>query len=150
MLLVTVLASGCSEDSAEPTGEQATVTGKVTYDGTPVTLDSSVVFSCLDPAVTAAGEIDSLGNYTLRPANPDVGIPIGRYRVMIRPPAPPPVQMGSEEYKQIMQQGANAEAARTPTAGDIPEKFTSFDTSGIVLELKPGPNTFDFDLAKLK
>lgn len=69
---------------------------------------------------------------------------------MIRPPAPPPVQMGSDEYKRIMEGGANPQAAPPATASDIPEKFTSFDTSGIVLELKPGPNTFDFDLAKLK
>ena len=130
--------------------EQASVSGTVTYDGAPITVDSSIVFSCLDPAVTAAGEIDSLGNYTLRPANPEVGIPVGRYRVMIRPPSPPSVvpAMGSPEYQRMMTQGGMA-ATETAAPKDIPAKFMSFDSSGLVLELKPGPNDFDFDLAKL-
>jgi hypothetical protein len=150
-LMLCLVISACSEESAGPTGEQASVSGKVTFDGTPVTVNSSVVFNSLDPAVTAAGEIDSQGNYTLRAANPEVGIPVGRYRVMIRPPTPAPVTdaVDTAEYQKMMQTGGSATPPQVEAPKDIPAKFSSFDSSGIVLELKPGPNTFDFDLAKL-
>lgn len=147
--LCVLVAYGCGDEAGTPTTEQATVSGSVTYDGKPVPVDTSILFSCQDLAANAAGQVDSLGNYSLRAADPAVGIPVGRYKVMIRPPvsAAAAPAMGTPEYEKVMQQGGVREAPPPPK--EIPEQFTSLETSGIVLELKPGPNEFDFDLAQL-
>jgi hypothetical protein len=147
--LAALLLSGCGEDTAAPTTEQAEVTGKVTFEGKPVPVDTSVLFSCQDLAANAAGQVDSLGNYTLRAADPAVGIPVGRYKVIIRPAssASAAPAMGTPEYEQLMQQGGNMEVPPSPK--EIPAEFMSPETTPIVLELKAGPQTYDFDLAEL-
>ena len=40
-------------------------------------------------------------------------------------------------------------AAKVPVPKEVPEKFHTFEKSKLVLEVKTGDNTFDFDLAKL-
>jgi len=149
VLCGTLLGCGESAPKKEP---QAEVSGSVTFDGAPITIDSAVIFSSKDKGATAAGKVDSLGKFQLAAGNPNIGIPAGRYQVMIRPPAAAAVEVSqnSEEYKKMMMAGA-AKATKPTAQGtkDIPAKFHSFDTSEIVLELKPGPNTFDFPLDKL-
>ncbi|MGE5192860.1 MAG: hypothetical protein ACM3U2_10180, partial [Deltaproteobacteria bacterium] len=102
---------------------------------------------------TAAGTIDSLGKFSLKEADPSIGIPAGRYQVLIRPPEPPPVTTGSAEYEKMMTGGKPADMTQVPKAEqlapDIPSKFYAFATSGLEVEVKAGPNTFDFDLVKL-
>jgi hypothetical protein len=147
--LAALLLGGCGDDAATPTTDQAEVTGTVTYEGKPVPVDTSVLFSCQDIAANAAGKVDSLGNYTLRAADSSVGIPVGRYKVIISPPssAGAAPAIGTPEYEQMMQQGGTREAPPPPK--EIPEEFMSPDTTPIVLELKAGPQTYDFDLAEL-
>jgi len=146
-----LLTAGCG-DSAPPKEAQAEASGTVTFDGSPITLDSAVVFYCKDKGATAAGKVDSLGKYQLVAANPEIGIPAGRYQVKISPPTPPAAEVSpnSDDYKKMMMSPASQ--AQKPTVEgtkDIPAKFHSFETSELVLELKPGPNTFDFPLDKL-
>jgi len=142
---------GCGE-SAPAKEAQAEVSGSITFQDSPVTLDSSIVFYCQEKTATAAGKVDSLGKYQLTAGNPNLGIPVGRYQVMIRPPAPVAASTdpNSEEYKKMMMStGGAATKVKQEGTKDIPAQFQSFDTSGIVLELKAGPNTFDFALDKL-
>lgn len=147
-ILCSILFSvtGCGEKEAKPTDPQASVSGSVTFNGTPVTVDSSVVFICKDKGATAAGLVDSLGNYSLRGGIGSIGIPAGRYQVAIRAPNVPAPAVGTKEYEEFMS-GKNKQSERPK---DIPSQFEMFETSGIVLEVKPGENKFDFDLAKLK
>jgi len=121
----------------------------VTNDGKPVTLDSQVVFYNSEKGLTLAGTLDSLGKYSLTPADPKVGVPSGRYQVCIKPPVAAVIQMdpSSPEYAKMMQGGDSGTPAST--AIDIPEKFSDVKTSGLVFEVKEGPNTYDFDLSKL-
>lgn len=151
VLVCGTFSVGCGE-SAPKKEPQAEVSGTVTFNDSPITLDSAVIFTSKDKGATAAGKIDSLGKYQLAAGNPNIGIPAGRYQVMIRPPAAAAqeVSQNSDDYKKMMM--AAGGTAKKPTAEgtkDIPAKFHSFESSGIVLELKPGPNTFDFPLDKL-
>ncbi len=150
-VLGTFVIQGCEKGTPAPTGEQASVTGSVMLDGKPVALDSSVVFFCQDKDATASGKVDSLGKFSLKAARPAVGIPVGRYVVMVRPPEKPmstsaAAGPSSPDYQKAMMQGGDA---KPPTSTDIPEAFLSLDTSKLALELKAGPNTFDIDLAKV-
>ncbi len=138
-------AVGCGEKEAKPTDPQATITGTVTNNGANVTPDTTVVFFCKEKNATAAGLVDSLGKFTLRGGVGSIGIPAGRYQVMIRAPEPPAPALGTKEYEDFM----SGKAKRPEPAKDVPAQFGSFDTSGITLEVKTGDNTFDFDLAKL-
>ncbi len=140
------MLAGCGGEP-KPTTEQAAVTGSVTFDGKPVPLDSSVVFYCGDHAATAAGKVDSLGKFQLAASIPRIGIPAGRYQVMIRPPAPPTANVSDPAgYAQMMQpKKTTAEEG----IKEIPKQFMAFATSKLIFELKPGPNNFDLDLAKL-
>ena len=128
--------------------QQATISGKVTLDGTkPAPVNASVVFSCTEKGAIVSGKVDALGSYTIQAAQKSIGIPAGKYQVMIRPPEEPPVKMDSEEYKKRMMSGG---AKKEEPKSDIPAKFHSFDTSKIELDIKPGANpNVDLDLSKL-
>ena len=141
-----VSLAGCGGDEGlTSTDPQASVSGKVVYEGKPIPLDSAVVFYCADKGVTASGKVDSLGAYSLTGSIPALGIPAGRYQVMISPPSEPPPEVGDPGYEQFMM----GQIKEPPRPKEIPEKFSSFATSKLVLEVKEGENTFDFDLAEL-
>lgn len=146
-LLCVVSLCGCPKGASTPTTPQASVGGSVTYDGTPVTLDANVVFYCKDSNATASGQVDSLGKYSLVASDKKVGIPAGRYQVGISPPVKvSPQAVDSPEYKAMML----GQSKPAPPPKDLPVKFHSYMQSGIILEVKAGENTFDFDLAKLE
>jgi len=139
---------GCT-GAKGPTGEQASVSGSVTFDGKPVTLDSSVVFYSKDGSITAAGQVDSLGKFSLRGGDASKGMPPGRYAVMVRPPEKAAPQVGTEEYKKAMMAGMQSPKATAAGPSDIPAQFLAFESSGLVVEVKAGENNFDFPLDKL-
>lgn len=138
-------AVGCGEKEAKPTDPQAQVSGTVTFNGANVIPDTSVVFYCKDKNAMAAGLVDSLGKFTLRPGVGTIGIPAGRYQVMIRVPEVPAPAIGTKEYQDLM----SGKAKRPDPAKDVPSEFGSFETSGISVEVKTGENKFDFELDKL-
>jgi len=124
----------------------------VTNDGKPVTLDSRVIFFNKDKGLTLIGVLDSLGTYSLVAGDPKLGVPAGRYEVSLAPPAPPIIEMNqsSPDYQKMMSAGgAPAPPSGASKAPDIPGKFLDPKTSGLVFEVKEGPNTYNFDLSKL-
>lgn len=137
--------AGCGEREAKPTDPQASISGTITNNGASVTADTSVVFYCKEKSATAAGQVDSLGKFTLRPGVGSIGIPAGRYQVMVRAPDPPAPVLGTKEYEDFM----SGKAKKPEPAKDVPPQFGAFDTSGLSVEVNSGPNNFDFDLAKL-
>lgn len=145
-----MIFSGCGPAAKVPdASKQAQISGKVTLDGSkPVPLDSTIVFFNTEKSATVAGKVDALGNYSLRPADKSVGIPAGRFQVMVRPPDPPMVSMGqNDDYKKMMSTPASTK--KEPSKTEIPAKFHAFDTSKIILEIQPGSNKIDLDLSKL-
>ena len=145
-LACTIAAAGCGgEREAKPTDPQASVSGTITNNGANVTADTSVVFFCKERNATAAGQVDSLGKFALRPGAASIGIPAGRYQVMVRAPDPPAPVLGTKEYEDFM----SGKTKRPEPAKDVPAVLGAFDTSGVSVEVKVGENNFDFDLAKL-
>ena len=102
-LACAIAAAGCGgEREAKPTDPQGSISGSITYNGTNVTPDSSVVFYCKEKNATAAGQVNSQGKFTLTPAVSSIGIPVGRYQVMVRAPEPPAAPVGTDGYKDFM------------------------------------------------
>ena len=155
IFITTIIgSSGCGEAKKKPDAStMATVSGSVSINGKSVAQESHVIFFNSEKAATAAGKTDALGKFTLKEADPSIGIPAGRYQVMIRPPDPPPLQVGSDDYKKMMTAGAAPVAGGPPKPAEriseIPSKYHDFLTSKIALEVKVGPNTFDIDLGKI-
>lgn len=146
VVAIALASSGCGGDGeSKPTDPQAKVSGTVTNNGANVTTGSTVVFFCSEKNAMAAGLVDSLGKFTLNPSVGSIGIPAGRYQVMINPPNPPAPVIGSQEYQDLM----SGKSKAPERAKDVPHAFGAFETSGIVLEVAAGDNKFDFDLAKL-
>jgi hypothetical protein len=144
VMLAGVLV-GCGDGVPEPTDAQAKVSGTVTFEGKPVTVDTAVVFYCAEKDATAAGMVDSLGNYTLSGGDKAKGVPAGRYEVMITPPVKAAPAVGSDEYQQMMM----GKATKVELPKDVPVKFHTFETSKLVFEVKEGENKFNFELDKL-
>jgi hypothetical protein len=77
LVLLTLASSGCS------TGSGLTkVTGRVTYEGVPLT-KGSISFVSDDGGKNAAGIINEKGEYTLSTHQPGDGAAPGQYRVCI-------------------------------------------------------------------
>ena len=150
-LVILVGASvlpGCStggggRDYKIDPAQQATITGTVKYGKKTLPVGCVVTFFNPDVAIAAVGFLDEAGNYTLKPAEKETGLPAGKYLVTITPPPPPP--MTAEEYKKME---ANAMAMTQKVYKELPPKFYNSLSSGLAFEIKPGPNNFDIDLEK--
>ncbi len=149
--LAVSLSVGCGAKAPpKPKTEQASISGTVKNGDKNVPVNTEVVFENAKEGLTIAARTDSNGKFQLSATDPRIGIPVGRYRVAVRPPtaAVAPVQPGSADYQKLMQSGG--QAAPPPVAGSelIPGKFHKFEESGLELEAKVGQNDFPIDLSK--
>ncbi len=152
IFLSVAINSGCGNGGPKlDPSLQATITGSVSVKGELIPVDSSVYFSCKETGTTAAGKIDSLGKFSATPPDPKRGLPKGRYHVMVRPPAPEavPASPGDQRYRDMMMSGGKALKSTTEPSL-VPSSFLLLETTKLILEVKPGPNNFDIDLAKIK
>jgi len=78
--------------------------------------------------ISARGTIGPDGSYSMSTNTPGDGVPAGAYKVSV---APPPI--------------ANPDA---PAASPFATKFSSFDSSGLTFEVKPGKNDFPIQVTK--
>ena len=121
-----LLESGCAPSGS--TGpETANISGKVTFGGEPVR-EGTVTFEARESGYVGEAELKSDGRY-------EMSIPIASYNVAVRPPmvevataedTPP-----SMDYKEVK---------------NIPNRYRSFETSGLKAEVKAGGSTADFDM----
>jgi hypothetical protein len=118
LLVAVVLLAGCS--SEEPT---ASVSGKVTLDGAPVSAGTVLLMS--DDGQAASAELQSDGSYTLN-------CRLGSFKVAVSPP-PPADPLSNPD-------------ATTSAAVEIPQKYHDFGGSGLTTEVKEASNTFDISL----
>ncbi|MGL6096676.1 MAG: carboxypeptidase-like regulatory domain-containing protein [Fimbriiglobus sp.] len=142
------ITAGCGGDDVggrtykiDP-AEQSTISGTVKFGKQNVPHKSRVSFSNPDLAITAVGSVDENGNFTLKPAENNTGLPAGKYKVTITPPPPPPPT--EEELRKM---DGNAMTRRAIVSPNLPEKFYNVMTSGLAVAIAPGPNTFEIDLA---
>jgi len=117
-----LLLAGCGS-------KVATVSGKVTLDGKPLT-KGDVAFYAGGAAALATGSIDSSGNYTLRTGT-DRGLTPGNYQVTI---VANDIVEPTTEFAPLMPKLIT------------PAKYSSASTSGLTAEVKAGSNTHNFDL----
>mgnify|MGYP001254879868 CR=1 FL=1 len=109
---------GCGSD--EP--PMGSVSGKVTYEGQPLTADPQGFVTIVDDKTGsgASAAIDTSGNYHIP------SVLIGEYAVSVHSMPPPP---GGEWIKL-----------------DIPEKYQDLESSGLSVTVEEGENHAAFDL----
>lgn len=115
------LLVGCSNNAAS-------VSGKVTLDGKPLTKGGVSFYA--SGAAAASGQIDASGNYTLSTGT-EKGLQPGNYQVTI---------VANETILPIDQFASPVPKLITPA------KYSNATTSGLTAEVKRGKNTFDFNL----
>jgi hypothetical protein len=113
-LLVVMTGAGCDREKfAGP------VTGKVTYNGSPVTAGNLNFVSTTGAA--ASSKIDASGNFSI-----DEPLQAGEYKVFISPPVQEPSAPGTKPT--------------TPFKFVVPEKFREPNSSGVIVTVKGGKN----------
>jgi hypothetical protein len=117
-----LLLAGCGSSAA-------TVSGKVTLDGKPLT-KGSIAFYGGGAAALATGSIDSSGNYTLLTGT-ERGLTPGSYQVTI---VANDIIEPTNELTPLMPKLIT------------PAKYSNATTSGLTAEVKAGSNTYNFDL----
>jgi hypothetical protein len=132
VLLLAVAVVGCGHKTT-------TVRGKVTYQGTPLTMGSVIMIS-EDGKINARGSIQSDGNYVITNA------PTGKVKVGVANPPPIGARGGQPlsgppndpETKQAAELAARYVAS--------PDTYTDPEKSGLSYEVPSGGKTIDIDL----
>jgi hypothetical protein len=142
--LSTCLAAcaGCG-----PRGPQTVpVSGKVTFDGKPVTAGTIMFWPNSGEAV-ASGQLGPDGSYRLTTHPNAEGAVPGVYRVTIAVNADDPALAAKAAGKQ-RELGPLAGPVRplVQVPGTVPLSYGDRQTSPLTAEVKPGPNTIDFNL----
>lgn len=132
------LSIGCGGPSDQP--ELGQVTGTITLDGQPLG-GVAVVFQP-DNGRPARGRTDAAGRYELTYIRQTLGTKVGRNRVEVAP------DEGAEESDT--EDVANPDAPQQPVESvksrkpAIPARYNT--NSELEVDVKPGDNTFDFEL----
>lgn len=117
-------------------GQESSVAGKVTLDGSPLTLSpgssGTVTFKSTSGGGMAQGQLDSSGNYSLNTGS-DAGLKAGAYKVTVVATEMPPADPNNRSFVPIPK----------PLT---PAKYGNPDTSGLTADVKPGKNDQNFDL----
>jgi hypothetical protein len=112
--------------------ELAKVTGKVTYNGKPVT-KGTITFVTIDKTGrNATGAIQPDGSYTLQTEEPGDGAQLGDYNVTI-----------AARDEEILDY---TPPKPIPPKRLVPEKYEKPQTSGLTKKVVSGSNSFNFDL----
>lgn len=143
VLVGSVWLAGCG--SNRPT--TAPVQGKITCGGQPV--PEGVVTFYPEQGRPATGRIQPDGTYRLTTFEPDDGALIGKHKVTIEavrfPQAGPQPKSMEEEIRMAMEK-------KSPRSGPpqpqwlVPPRYAKRETTPLVFEVRPGPNTANFDL----
>jgi hypothetical protein len=106
------------------------VRGKVTLPSGQAAAGSQVVFEGEQEGnvVSARGDVQADGTFQMSTHQPGDGVPVGKYRVQVNPPP-----MVDAEARSV--------APFNP-------KYSSFDTSGLQFEVKPGAGELSIQLTK--
>ncbi len=122
VLLGACLAlTGCAEET------EGSVSGKVTYQGQPVT-EGTVNFYSTETGIAAQANLDSSGAFRF-----EVPLPLGAYKVYFQPPSPPQLPPGSPPPPKVDFR--------------VPMKYQDATQTPLTEEVKAGVNEFSFDLS---
>ncbi len=141
LLAAVYLAAGAGCGPKHP--QTAPVSGRVTYQGRPLTT-GRIAFQP-EQGRPAIGDIGPDGTYRLTTFEPGDGALPGHYRVTVESMrvtgtvAPPPKSL-AEEGRSKSRQGRHA------VEWLAPEKYARLPSTPLTAEVKPGPNSINFDL----
>jgi hypothetical protein len=126
LLALLVCLAGCGQGKTVPVNGQVKL-----KDGSDVSVlkGYSLTFEPEGGKTSAVGEINADGTFQLSTFGANDGAEPGTYRVAINQPANP-----------------NPDAP--PTKSKLPAKYGNLDTSGLVVEIKPGQKIVELDLEK--
>jgi hypothetical protein len=111
---------GCSK--GKPT---STVSGKVTYQGKPVT-SGEVNFYAPQMGIGANAKLDSSGDFRIAQS-----FAAGTYKVFIQPPLPEQLPPGQVSMQKPF---------------NVPRKYLDVNSTPLSREVKPGSNDFPIEL----
>jgi hypothetical protein len=144
-LILVATVAGCGSDL-----DLAPVTGRVTFNGKPVT-EGEITF-LPDNGPQAAGMIQPDGTFRLTTLSPGDGAVVGRHQVSIRATTVTGGSMAPATFEQEMewaQQGAKS-GGQILIPGTVtwlvPEKYSNPETSELTAEVQSGENSFEFNL----
>ena len=132
LLLGVCLSLGC-----KPAGPPvATVKGKITLEGKPVTA-GIVIYQNAETGFSTTGDIDAQGNYEMR-THEAAGIPPGKYKVGFKPAAP--YAPGTVVLADAGQRDPR------PIDTTINQRYHNVETSQLTADVTLEPKSYDFDL----
>ena len=140
MILILSLGMALAVGCGSPGPKTAPVVGKVTVAGKPVTT-GTVMFWPTGGGPPATGQIGPDGSYRLTTQpNSDGAVP-GAHQVTIK------AVQGEAGPKSFDEERAGKlGAASAQVQWLVPRRYEDRQTSPLTAEVKPGPNTIDFNL----
>ena len=141
--LVLLLLAGCG--SGHP--ETAPVSGKITYDGNPVTQGKIVFYP--EHGRSATGQIGPDGSYTLTTFDQGDGAVLGKHRVTIKSTRVTGQEQLPKSFAEEVAQGQKKDAKPAPGAQVqwlVPKEYSTKETSPLRANVKRGGEPIDFDI----
>ncbi len=132
--MVVFFLAGCGGGSDQP--DLGLVTGTVTLDGAPLT-NTAIMFSPVDGR-PALGKTDAQGKYELTYIRDTKGCKVGKCKVEIGNLEGEDEEVGADGEQTTDSKPANSKKPR------IPSKYNT--KTELEANVKPGENTFNFDL----
>jgi len=136
---------GCGVSTASPNTPQ--VSGRVTYEGKPVT-GGSIVFVPSDrsKACWGAGGIQSDGSFSIDPNLSSALLERGRYDIVLRPSSSL-WQPRHSRLADLEESGSHQDKqAEVKSTLGIPERFSDLETSGLWVNLERDSNWVEIKL----
>jgi len=134
ILFLPILASGCGGG-----GNNAAVSGKVSYNGAPVT-GGTLKFYPEGSTEFTTGAIAPDGTFSFG------GVPKGKMKVVVETESIKQQAKNSEKYKDKEGKSPPAPSGPTPVFVAIPIKYKVVETTDLTCEVKSSGNSFDFVL----
>jgi len=131
-MLLVLVALGAATSGCGRSEVLGRITGKVTFQGEPVT-EGVILFRNEPQAIYMTATLKPDGTYVVRRASGE-GLPPGDYDVMIRPPL------------QDAPMGPALEPPKIKPYPNIPQKYRSYESSGLSVSVHEGENTLDVDM----
>ena len=142
-----VSTTGCGDSG----GPYSTLTGEVTHNGRPVN-DATVILTGTTktqgdgPAAEFITSTDSSGKFVISVVGEKPGIPPGMYKVAVTKMKLPKGMDLDPEAGMDMGQLEAAGMDDGGSGNQLPDKYSSPESSGLSVTLAEGPNTTKFNL----
>lgn len=141
LLCAPLSCSGCGGPKTPAT---ASVTGTVTYKGSPVD-SATVVFARPDGGRPATGITDSRGRFKLSTFGSEDGAVPGDYKVTVTKTAIDD-KAGALTYEQLSELQSKGQAPPSDTKNALPQRYASAATTDLAFSVTASGNDFTIEL----